>query len=281
MSLLARLAAKRRTSPARAPAIPGGYRVYAVGDVHGELRLLDRMIARIERDVASRQPRRNVLVFLGDLIDRGPDSAGVVERLRTYSNPALRTVFIIGNHEEVLIRILAGEDQLVRSWLRFGGRECALSYGLGPDLLGAPAEVAAEKIRAAVPSAHRSFIESFADSFRAGDYLFVHAGIRPGIPLEEQSAEDLRWIRAPFLDWPKSHEAMIVHGHTISAEVEQRAGRIGIDTGAYRHGTLTALVVEGSDRRFLQVDRDAPCGINDDRVLACAPGAHGRPVVGA
>lgn len=144
-----------------------------------------------------------------------------------------------------------------------------------------PAAAAGKKIRAAVPVEHRTFIERFADSFRAGGFLFVHAGIRPGIPLEEQNGEDLRWIRAPFLDWPECHEALIVHGHTINPEIEELEGRIGIDTGAYCHGTLTALVVEGSARRFLQVVRNAPSGIDGDPVLACSSGAHGRPVVGA
>ena len=263
------------------PRIPAGYRVYAVGDIHGELALLDELIGRIEHDIAERKRKRCILVFLGDLIDRGPDSAGVVERLRTYRHPAVRTVFIGGNHEEVLLRILAGEDTLVASWLRFGGLECAKSYGLGADLPGLPKKVAGSKIRSAVPHSHRMFLESFVESFRAGDYLFVHAGIRPGVALDRQTAEDLRWIRSPFLDWPGRHEAMIVHGHTINSEIEELPGRIGIDTGAYRHGKLTALALEGADRWYLQADRSSAGGIVGDRVLAYDSGASDVPVVGA
>lgn len=272
----------RRAERAEHPAaIPSGYRVYAVGDVHGELELLEQMLERIEADIAARPERRNVLVFLGDLIDRGPDSAGVVERLRTYRHPRVRTVFIAGNHEEVLLRILAGEDELVPSWLRFGGLECMASYGLPADLPGMPDEQAGAAIRAAVPAEHRAFIERFVDSFRAGSYLFVHAGIRPGVPLDQQAPEDLRWIRKPFLDCPDGHGAMIVHGHTISAEVEETPGRIGIDTGAYRFGTLTALALEGAERWFLDVRRAAGGGIAGDPVLASAPGTGGCPAVGA
>jgi serine/threonine protein phosphatase 1 len=271
----------RAREPARGPTVPPGYRIYAVGDIHGELGLLDQLIDRIERDVAERKPKRCVLVFLGDLIDRGPDSAAVVERLRTYRHPAVRTVFISGNHEEVLLRILAGEDSLVPSWLRFGGLECATSYGLGPDLPTLPQDVAGSRIRSAVPEAHRTFLDGFVDSFRAGDYLFVHAGVRPGLPLDRQVPEDLRWIRSPFLEWPGPHEAMIVHGHTISSEIEELPGRIGIDTGAYRHGKLTAVALERADRWYLQADHSSPGGIGGEGVLAYGSGSADVPVVGA
>lgn len=281
MTFLSGLLPRRKPAGGRSAAVPAGYRVYAVGDVHGELQLLDRMIELVERDIAARGSRRNVLVFLGDLIDRGPDSAGVVERLMNYRSAEIRTVFIAGNHEEVLLRILAGEDELVPGWLRFGGLECAVSYGLGKDVAALPAAAAAERIRAAVPAEHRVFLERFVDSFRAGDYLYVHAGIRPGIPLDRQSPEDLRWIRAPFLDWLGRHEAVIVHGHTISADIEERDERIGIDTGAYRFGVLTALAVEGRKRWYLQVDRDTCGGIVGEPVLAYDSGRPTRPVVGA
>lgn len=263
------------------PTIPADYRIYAVGDVHGELGLLDQLIEQIEHDIADRKRKRCVLVFLGDLIDRGPDSAGVVERLRTYRHPALRTVFIGGNHEEVLLRILAGEDSLVPSWLRFGGLECTRSYGLGEDLPALPQELAGSRIRGAVPESHQTFLDSFVDSFRAGDYLFVHAGIRPDVALDRQAPEDLRWIRSPFLEWPDPHEAMVVHGHTISNEIEELPGRIGIDTGAYRHGKLTAVALEGAERWYLQADRLSGGRIVGDRVLAYGSGSDDVPVVGA
>ena len=235
------------------PAIPDGHRLYAVGDVHGRDDLLGDLLGKVEADLAARPVREATIVFLGDLIDRGADSAAVVERLRTYRPTGIRTEYLTGNHEEVLLRILEGEGGLVADWLRFGGAQCARSYGLSASRLAKmPAGEAVEALRSAIPAEHQAFLASFADTLRAGDYLFVHAGIRPGIALAEQAQADLRWIREPFLDHPARHELMIVHGHTIARDVEERSGRIGIDTGAYKHGVLTALVLEGVERRLLQ-----------------------------
>lgn len=237
----------------RPPSVPDGHRIYAVGDVHGQDHLLAELLARIEADNAAASKLKTTIVFLGDLIDRGPKSAEVVERLRTYRPPGIRAEFLTGNHEEVLLRILEGESGLVVDWLRFGGAQCARSYGLSGSRLAkmAPLE-AIEALRSAIPAEHQSFLASFADTLRAGDYLFVHAGIRPGIALAEQAQVDLRWIRGPFLDHPTRHEVMVVHGHTIAEQVDERPGRIGIDTGAYKHGVLTALVLEGDRRRIIQ-----------------------------
>lgn len=238
---------------AQPPAVPDGHRIYAVGDVHGRDDLLADLLGRIEQDATAYPVREAVIVFLGDLIDRGPDSATVVERLRTYRRPHIGTEFLTGNHEEVLLRILEGNGALVADWLRFGGAQCARSYGLSASRLATlPAAAAAEAVREAIPAEHQAFLASFADTLRAGDYLFVHAGIRPNIPLEDQAQSDLRWIREPFLDHPGRHELMIVHGHTITPNVDEGVGRIGIDTGAYKHGVLTALVLEGSDRALIQ-----------------------------
>lgn len=235
------------------PAVPDGHRIYAVGDVHGRNDLVGDLLTRIETDLVAHPVREATIIFLGDLIDRGADSAAVVERLRTYRPPGVRTEFLAGNHEEVLLRILEGEGGLIADWLRFGGAQCARSYGLSASRLAKlPIGEAVEALRAAIPAEHQSFLASFADTLRAGDYLFVHAGIRPGVALAEQAQADLRWIREPFLDHPARHELMIVHGHTIAPEVEERAGRIGIDTGAYKNGVLTALVLEGAERRLLQ-----------------------------
>ncbi len=235
------------------PTIPDGHRVYAVGDVHGQDHLLGDLLARIEADIAERPGTEVTIVFLGDLIDRGPRSAEVIERLRTYRPLGIRIELLTGNHEEVLLRILEGEGGLVADWLRFGGAECARSYGLSASRLAklAPSE-AIELLRSAIPAAHQAFIASFADTLRAGDYLFVHAGIRPGVTLAEQAQIDLRWIRDPFLEHPARHDVMVVHGHTITEEVSVRAGRIGIDTGAYKHGVLTALALEDDTRRLIQ-----------------------------
>jgi len=229
-----------------------GRRAYAVGDIHGRLDLLDELLGKIERDVRASKRGRATVVFLGDLIDRGPQSAGVIERLRTYRNESLRTVFLLGNHEEVLLRILDGEASLLSDWRRFGGSETLMSYGVDPaglDSLDAQAALAA--VRQGIPPAHVEFLRSFADTCRFGDYLFVHAGIRPGVELERQKQSDLRWIRAPFLADETDHGFIVVHGHTISKAVEERSNRIGIDTGAYRTGVLTALVIDGSQRRLL------------------------------
>lgn len=248
------------------PAVPDGHRVYAVGDVHGRDDLLADLMGQIERDIAARPVREAIIVFLGDLIDRGADSAAVVERLRTYRPVHIRIEFLAGNHEEVLLRILDGDGSLISDWLRFGGAQCVRSYSLSASRLAKMSQdEAVAKLRSAIPAEHQAFLASFADTFRAGDYLFVHAGIRPGIALAEQAQADLRWIRDPFLDHPTRHELMVVHGHTISPNVEQSAGRIGIDTGAYKHGVLTALVLERTDRRLLQSTGVAQVSAGADR----------------
>jgi serine/threonine protein phosphatase 1 len=240
------------------PTGPDGYRAYAIGDIHGRADLLEELLAKVEADIGSHPPTENFIVFLGDLIDRGPDSAAVVERLRTYGVRDATTVFLSGNHEEVMLRVLAGEKGgLLADWLQFGGAECVASYGLDPAALATMSEAAAIKaIRAKVPKTHEEFLSSFADTFRFGDYLFVHAGIRPGLGIAEQTQADLRWIREPFLGDTKDHGFVVVHGHTISKKVEERGNRIGLDTGAYRTGVLTALAVEGTDRWFLDTSRD-------------------------
>ena len=229
-----------------------GYRAYVVGDVHGRLDLLKDLLAKIHTELDRHPPAKCLLVFVGDLIDRGPNSAQVIERLRTYNRRGVQTVFLLGNHEEVLLRILRGEAELITKWRWFGGSECLQSYGVNPDVVaGSSDEEALAIVRAAIPRSHVEFIESFVDSCRFGDYLFVHAGIRPGIEFEQQTQSDLRWIREPFLKDNSEHGFVVVHGHTISNSVEQRPNRIGIDTGAYRTGVLTALAIEGSDRWLL------------------------------
>jgi serine/threonine protein phosphatase 1 len=235
------------------PAGPKGHRVYAVGDIHGRLDLLDELLGKIEADDRERPKAKTSIVFLGDLIDRGPQSAEVVERLRLYRPAFARTVFIAGNHEEVLLQLLGGETDLLANWLLYGGAECARSYGIEPDeLRRAGPDDALSILKARIPREHETFLSSFVDTASFGDYLFVHAGIRPGVPLANQDKSDLRWIRRPFLDDDSRHGHVVVHGHTISEEVEVRPNRIGIDTGAYRSGILTALGIEGRDRWLLQ-----------------------------
>jgi serine/threonine protein phosphatase 1 len=232
---------------------PKAHRAYAIGDVHGRLDLLEEMLDKIAADSRGRKPARTTIIFLGDLIDRGPQSAEVVERLRTFKPAFAKVVFLMGNHEEVLLRILAGETEILPDWLRFGGAECARSYGLDPvDLETREPSAALRLLRRAIPKEHLKFLSGFADTAAFGKYLFVHAGIRPGVPLSRQAATDLRWIREPFLGDGSDHGRIIVHGHTISEEVDEQANRIGLDTGAYWTGVLTAVGLEEDKRWFLQ-----------------------------
>jgi serine/threonine protein phosphatase 1 len=250
---------KRRNRQDRGPHTPRGYRAYAVGDIHGRLDLLDQLLAAIEKDVERSPARKSVLVFLGDLIDRGPDSRGVVERLRTYHHPRLQPYFLAGNHEEVLLRLLAGERGILDSWLKFGGAECLRSYGTDPaSLAGLSERDALALIQKAIPANHARFVASFADTLRLGDYLFVHAGIRPGIELALQSQNDLRWIRSPFLECEENHGMLVVHGHTITDGIDERRNRVGIDTGAYRTGILTAMAMEDERRWVIDTNVAVP-----------------------
>ena len=248
MTMLGRFLSRQRSS-----AVPAGHRVYAVGDVHGRADLLDDLLAKIEADNVARGEAETIVVFLGDLIDRGPDSAAVIERLRTWAPDGISPRFLAGNHEEVLLRLLNGEAALLEDWLRFGGADCLASYGADPAAIALlPPSQALAALREAIPSTHVEFLRGLSDTLRVGDYLFVHAGIRPGFALGGQAQADLRWIRQPFLSDASDHGFIVVHGHTISEAVEVRPNRIGIDTGAYRTGRLTALALEGSDRWMLE-----------------------------
>lgn len=250
----------------RKTAGPKGHRAYAVGDVHGRLDLLNEMLSLIEADLAARPKAKNVIVFLGDLIDRGPESAQVVERLRLYSPSQAQTVFLMGNHEEVMLRVLDGDAALLGDWLKFGGAECVRSYGVDPaELKEMDQKSAIELLKRAVPEEHLDFLGSFADTLSFGSYLFVHAGIRPGVTLADQEQKDLRWIRSPFLDTDRDHGFIVVHGHTITPQVEECGNRIGLDTGAYRSGLLTALVIEGTERWLLQTNGGIPSCAEADR----------------
>ena len=240
-------------STSRRSRVPRGLIVYAVGDIHGRDDLLSELLGQIEADLAARTPRRALLVFLGDLIDRGPASSQVVERLRTLRLADAKLVFLAGNHEEALLRVLEGDDGMAKDWLKFGGRECLVSYGADDRAIAAmDTRSAARAIRRAIPPEHREFIARFGDTLQVGEYLFVHAGIRPGVPLARQTQTDLRWIRGQFLNDERDHGFVVVHGHTITTDVDEAVNRIGIDTGAYRSGVLTALVLDGEQRRYIQ-----------------------------
>lgn len=252
--------AARTIAAERTYAGPPDKRLYAVGDVHGRLDLLDALLALIEADLRDRPIANVAVVFLGDLIDRGPASAEVVERVRTLGArfPG-QVLLLLGNHEEILLRVLEGEPGLAYDWLGFGGDACVESYGLPAFGLQAMDEKRiATVLRDAIPPAHLAFLETGGDTIRFGDYLLVHAGIRPGVPIEEQKTQDLRWIRQPFLSDAHDHGCMVIHGHTISDGVDRRSNRLGIDTGAYRTGVLTAAVIEGEELRFLATGNGEP-----------------------
>lgn len=234
-------------------ATPPDTRAYAIGDIHGRLDLLRLLLAKIEEDSRDRPCGREYLVFLGDLVDRGPHSRGVIEFLLRAKEFLPNPIFLAGNHEEMMLRVLNTDPQQIGDWLSFGGEECVESYGLDPTTLaGMTPERARARIREAIPQTHLDFLAGFADSFMLGDYLFVHAGIRPGVALEEQTVEDLHWIREDFLSSPARFPFMVIHGHTISRLPDERSNRIGIDTGAYNSGTLTALCLEGPERKFIE-----------------------------
>jgi len=240
-----------RPDPVRQPSIPSGERVYAVGDIHGRADLFDDLITRIETDDAARGKARTTIVLLGDLIDRGPESAKVVARARDLTRR--RQVRIIqGNHEEMLLVSRESVDSL-RGFLRFGGRETILSYGVDARTLdAADVEQVQAMMNEAIPAEDFTFMAGFEKMVRIGDYLFVHAGVRPDRSLDNQLGQDCRWIREPFLSHRGDYGAFVVHGHTITEQPDLCVNRIGIDTGAFVHGTLTAIGLEGTDRWFLQ-----------------------------
>lgn len=249
------------------PAIPKGQRVYAIGDIHGRLDLFDQLVQAIESDEHERGSAQTTIILLGDLVDRGPDSAGVIAASRNLQKRRKVRV-IAGNHEEMLLQSLDDADTL-RHFLHFGGRETALSYHVDRAVLDSlTVEQAQEAMREAIPAADVEFIQGMEDWIEIGDYLFVHAGIRPGVPLGEQTVRDLRWIREPFLSHRQEHGWCVVHGHTITAAPEIRGNRIGIDTGAYMSGRLTALGLEGTGRWLIETGHDGGTAVHGIREIA-------------
>jgi serine/threonine protein phosphatase 1 len=237
----------RAAESAPAAALPQGTRAYALGDIHGRADLFAALIDAVETDDAARDKAETTVILLGDLVDRGPESARVIALARNWQ--ARRAVRILmGNHEEMFLEALEDEEVL-RHFLRYGGRETLLSYPIDPEAYTRAELAETRKLAlAAIPPEDLAFIRTFEDSVSLGDYLFVHAGIRPGVALEDQRQSDLRWIRETFLTHAESFGPVVVHGHTIFGEPEVRHNRIGIDTGAYTSGRLTALGLEGSAR---------------------------------
>lgn len=227
-------------------------RIYAIGDIHGRLDLLERAIAAIGRDSAGRDGAA-IAVTLGDYIDRGPQSREVIERLR--ANPfGMPYVPLRGNHESLFESFLI-DPAIGDHWRRLGGLETLASFGVPVRnmMLGRGYEDASSQLAAAMTAEHRGFLASLRNSFASGGYLFCHAGVRPGIPLERQSEDDLLWIRGEFLNSDADFGKIVIHGHTPVAEPEVRHNRINIDTGAFATGRLTCLVLEGKRHRFLDL----------------------------
>ncbi len=235
---------------------PDATLIYAIGDLHGRLDLLDDMHRRIEADVRLRTAPNRQVVYLGDYVSRGTDSPGVVERVLKWLPEGFERIALKGNHEDLLLRFIDGDIATGRHWFDYGGLDTLAAYGVAIEDHPARDDASVGKLReclvAALPPSHLAFFRALGVRHRTGDYCFVHGGIRPGIALDQQSDHDCMWIRGRFLDSDAEHGAIIVHGHSISATPVVRPNRIGIDTGAYRSGVLTCLVLEGERRSFLQ-----------------------------
>lgn len=234
------------------PSVPAGERVYVLGDIHGRLDLLRRVHDRLRAEALAAPHLRHTVLYVGDYVDRGQDSRGVLDHLLNCPLPGFHSVHLMGNHEDMLLAFLAGAP-LGANWISMGGNATLASYGLPvrPDLGPEAADLVREKFKAALPSPHLAFLRALGTHLVLGDYLFVHAGLRPGVPLHAQSRDDMLWIREPFLNSAARFEKVVVHGHTTVTAPWIGDNRIGIDTGAYATGRLTCLVLEGASRRFL------------------------------
>jgi serine/threonine protein phosphatase 1 len=233
-------------------SVPDGVRVYAIGDIHGRSDLVDRQHAMIDADFTANPAPVVHLIYLGDYVDRGPDSFGVLDRLAAGAGDFVNVTMLRGNHEEMLLRFL-DEPAIGLTWRQLGGMETLLSYGVDVG------EVLADKgypglsrcLHEKLPLRHRLLLQQMKPYIAVGDYFFCHAGVRPGVPLELQQERDLLWIRDPFLHAKDDFGKIVVHGHSPTEQPDIRTNRINIDTGAYATGRLSCLVLDGSSRRFL------------------------------
>lgn len=250
------LIAGRPVAPEAKAAVPAGQRVYAIGDIHGRLDLFKDLIEQIEADDAARPVADTTVILLGDLVDRGPHSAGVLHTARQWGSTR-KVRSIAGNHEEMFLGSFRRDDTL-RHFLRHGGKETLLSY-MDYDTY---ARTTIGELRAmmpeVVPAEDIAFMKGMEDRILIGDYLFVHAGIRPGVPIAEQQVADLRWIRGEFIQDRSPRDFVVVHGHTITNAPELTPWRIGVDTGAFASGRLTAIGLEGTARWLLSAERADP-----------------------
>ncbi|MGE4312664.1 MAG: metallophosphoesterase [Pseudobdellovibrionaceae bacterium] len=240
-------------------AIPAGTRIYAIGDLHGHLSALQKMHLAIDNDMAKREEMPTTIIYLGDYIDRGPESKALVERLAMLQaqDDGINRVFLRGNHENAFLGFLRDPMRYGLAWLKYGGIETSLSYGAkipeGGIFTPSDMEKLAAELIEKVPEHHILFMRDLLYRYELGNYLFVHAGVRPGVPLHEQDRFDLVTIREPFLSSPHDHGYRVVHGHTITPAPVVLPNRIGLDTGFYDQGVLTALRLEGNDGEILQI----------------------------
>lgn len=232
---------------------PDGVRVYAVGDIHGRFDLLKALYEQIRLDLDARPPQRSLEIFLGDYLDRGPQSREVVEWMIAAKPLSDQRICLMGNHEEMCLRAVE-EPAAAQHWFGNGGLETLVSYKPIPHhiLAGMTLGRAHAELSAAIPHSHLEWLRNLPRTATVGDYVFVHAGLRPGRPADSQDPEDLIWIREPFLSSKFDFGKVVVHGHTPASEPEVRPNRINIDTGAVFTGRLTCLLLEGANRAFLQ-----------------------------
>jgi serine/threonine protein phosphatase 1 len=238
-------------APKARPCTPVGRRIYAVGDIHGRADLLSELFVRIDDDLKARPTIDSVQVFLGDYIDRGPNSRQVIDLLIARRRRR-NVLFLKGNHEDCALRFLT-DPTVLPAWLSIGGVNTLLSYGVMPTRGDDPESQhkVSISLRQAMPDSHRRFIGGLVLSFTCGDFFFVHAGVRPGVPLQRQSQRDLLWIRDDFLLHEEDFGMVVVHGHTPNYKPDIQSNRINIDTGAYATGQLTCLVLQGDSMSFL------------------------------
>lgn len=233
------------------PRVAPGTRIYAIGDIHGRADLLEQMLLKVDADMKDHPDRRCITVLLGDYVDRGPDSRGVIDLLIAWQK-VRETVCLMGNHEEIMLRFFA-KPELWDTWAPIGGAQTVMSYGLRPALRLSPQQAAelADRLAEQIPDAHVDFLGSLPYTFESGDVLFVHAGLKPGRPVADQRVEDLLWIREEFLSFKGSFGKLVVHGHTPVDKPDIQPNRINIDTGAYATGRLCCLVLQDGGITFL------------------------------
>ncbi len=245
---------ERRARPVPAQA-PTGRRIYVVGDIHGRADLVRHLHGKILADATAQPDRQRVVVYLGDYVDRGLESRQVIDLLLDEPLHGFEQIHLLGNHEQAMLDFLE-DPGIGPAWLYYGGAATLYSYGINaqarpPEGSERFSHLSGELVRL-LPPRHLHFLRRLALHHVEGDYLFVHAGIRPGVPIQRQQREDILYIRDEFLDFPETHGRIVVHGHTITNDPDVRPNRIGIDTGAFATGRLTCLVLDGDERRFIQ-----------------------------